>query len=175
LRDNDRERLERARARAAVQMSAERERIDRTRARDDERRLRLGPRDVVGPDGIVVTLYVGKSGLTLVDLGDGSADIWSVAVGLAISVLGIIVHLVIFRGGSTLYISPASKDQHPARKDRPATKDERPAGSDGIKVRMRSRAAAADLLREVATALEQEGVSALRRWAGGRSSRATTS
>jgi hypothetical protein len=152
LTERERRLLEEGRQYAATMMALERERLAKQTERDAERRAkaeqdtaehraRFGPREIVGPDGVRVTLWVERSGWWGVG-GFAVGDLIAIVVGFAVVVLAnLFSHFVAFRGGSTLHITA------PGRKK--------------MKVRLRSQAAAAQRLREVAEAVRRDGVPAL--------------
>jgi hypothetical protein len=157
LSDRDRQRLERGRQSAAVKLARERARIEKGQAREAawrdqeaQRRLRLGPLEVVGPDGGVVSLAVvpsGGGGPSFSRHGGASAvptELIEIPIWLAVALAGAIGHWVAFRGGSTVHVSAAGRKR--------------------IKIRMRSETAAAARLKEIAEAVEREGLAALDQW-----------
>jgi hypothetical protein len=152
LTARERRLLEEGRQYAATMMALERERLAKQTQRDAERRAkaeqdtaehqaRFGPQEIVGPDGVSVTLWVERSGWCGVG-GFAVGDLIAIVVGFVVVVLAnLFSHFVLFFGGSTLHITA------PGRKK--------------MKVRLRSQAAAAQRLREVAEAVRREGVAAL--------------
>jgi hypothetical protein len=135
---------------AAEMTARQRERRAKKAQRDAERRARFGPLEVMGRDGVRVGLVVARSGWWGVggDLGPdpepdgGPPSLEFVFVGLVlIGLAKVFSHFVLFLGGSTLHITA------PDRKK--------------IKIRLRSKAAAAQRLHEIADAVRREGVVAL--------------
>jgi hypothetical protein len=163
LTDRERRLLEDGRQHAAKMMALERERLAKMTQRDAERRAQAendraehralyGPQEIVGPDGVPVNLRVkasGIGGVGAVGLGGASGDLLILIATLTFMIVAnVFSHFVLFLGGSTLHITA------PDRKK--------------IKIRLRSKAAAAQRLREVAEAVRREGVAALdkARWRG---------
>jgi hypothetical protein len=151
LSDRDRQRLERGRESAAVKLARERTRVEKVRAREAakrereaQQRLRLGPLEVAGPDGVVVGLVVLPSGAWGVTSSGGTGELIDIPVWLAMVLANVVSHWVLFRGGSTVHVSAAGRKR--------------------IKLRMRSQTAAAARLREIAGAVEREGLGALDQW-----------
>ena len=107
-----------------------------------QQRQRLGPVEVVDPQGTVVTLRVFDSGM--VDLPLDAGSLVGLAVGTVFIVGNLLSHWLFFQGGSTVYVKVR--------------------GGERLKVRTRSQDAAADRMREIAEAVKHDGVTAVDRW-----------
>jgi hypothetical protein len=145
LSDRDRQGLKRGREVAVVKLARERGRIARTKgrlARQAQQPRRLGPVEVVDAQGTVVTLRVLESGM--VDLAVGPGSLFELAVGMVLVVGNLLSHWLFFHGGSTVHV--------------------RVRGGKRLKVRMKSEAAAAECMQEVAAAVRHDGVAAIDRW-----------
>ena len=106
-----------------------------------QQRQRLGPVEVVDPQGTVVTLRVLDSGM--VDIPLDPLSMIGLAVGAVFLAGNLLSHLLIFRGGSTVHVKVR--------------------GGERLKVRMKSEDAAADRMREIAEAVKHDGVTAVDR------------
>ncbi len=107
-----------------------------------QQRQRLGPVEVVDPQGTVVMLRVLDSGV--VDLPSDPGSLVGLAV-MAVSLLGnLLSHWLFFQGGSTVHVKVR--------------------GGKRLKVRMKSQDAAAGRMREIAEAVKHDGVTAVDRW-----------
>lgn len=159
LSDRDRRLLEEGRRNAAEVMGrervrlaeraqrdaekAERDAIRRAQAEQDgaEHRAKYGPLKVTGRDRVPVQLDVQPSGLFGIG-GDGGGDLFALVVAvLLLGLANLFSHYVLFLGGSTLHITARGRKK--------------------IKIRLRSKEAAAQRLQEVAAAVRRHGVAAL--------------
>jgi hypothetical protein len=144
LSDRDRERLERARQQAEVKMAAERRRIERARGREERAR----PSQVVIPEGKTIELQVLRSTAIIppytADLGADELILLALAVSVAAMAASLVVRLAFIGRGWTVYVTV------PERK--------------AIRMRLRTEEAAAQRMREVAEALERDGLAALDLW-----------
>ena len=100
-----------------MKLAAERRRVAKAKAREArerereaQRRSRLGPLEVVGPDGAVVGLAVLPSGEWGVTFSGGSGDWLDVPIWFAIVLANLFGHWVLFRVGSTVHLRPAGRE-----------------------------------------------------------------
>jgi hypothetical protein len=145
LSDRDRQRLERGREAAVVKLARERRRVQKAKdrlARQAQQRQRLGPVEVVDPQGTVVKLRVLESGM--VDLAVGPGSLFELAVGAVATLGNLLSHWLFFRGGSTVHVKVRGRKR--------------------LKIRMRSEDGAAECMQEIAEAVRHEGVAAVDRW-----------
>ena len=133
-----------------MKLARERRRVEKAKeclarqaARDAQQRQRLGPVEVVDPQGRVVTLRVVKSG-TLMGPAMVSVYLFGLAVSVLFALASLVSHRLVFRGGSTVEVKVR--------------------GGKQLKVRMKSQDAAADCLQEIAEAVRRDGVAGVGRW-----------
>lgn len=161
LSEWDIERMERARHEAELKMAAEWQRIKQSWERMDRRR----PLRVVTPDEKTIKLAVLPSGAVaagasgLIDFGDTDLNslllpVFAVLLVIPLAVLFVrqVVRWAAFRGGWTVHIEAPERTH--------------------IAIRLRNKEAAAQRMRQVAEAVEREGLSALEPWARRRRRRA---
>jgi hypothetical protein len=94
--------------------------------------------EVHDPQGTVVTLRVLDSGVARVKLDTGPPTFYYFLYLTIAMLASLVVHWALFRGGSTVHVEVP--------------------GHKPTKIRMPSRAAAAECMREVAEAVERNGL-----------------
>lgn len=154
LSEWDIERMERARREAELKMAAEWQRIKQARERMERRR----PLCAVTPDRKTIQLAVLPSGTVaagasgLIDFGDSDLNslllpVFAVLFVIPVAVMCVrqVVRWAAFRGGWTVHIEAPERTH--------------------IAIRLRNKEAAVQRMRQVAEAVEREGLSALEPWA----------